>query len=67
MDRFIKIGAELVQVSEEIYKEYHKMARRERYMDNDIKVGRIEVDLETEVSVFIPSKEDSLLKGINRS
>ena len=58
MDRFIKMGKELIPVSEEIYNEYYLMARRERYMENDVKVGRI--DVENETVTFIPSKEDSI-------
>lgn len=60
MQRFIKIGKELVPVSEEVYREYYKSARRERYMEKDIKVGRIDVDMENETVTFIPSKEDSI-------
>jgi len=60
MNKVIKIGSELVKVSEEIYKEYYKMARRERYMENDIKIGRIDVNEESGVTTFIPSKEDSI-------
>jgi len=60
MNRFIRVGKDLVPVSEEIYKEYYKMARRERYMTNDIKVGRIDVDAENCKVAFIPSKEDSV-------
>ena len=60
MSRFIKVGKELVPVSEEIYQEYYKMRRRERYMEEDIKVGRIDIDPETGAPIFIPSKEDSI-------
>lgn len=60
MDRFIRIGKDQVPVSEEIYKEYYKMHRRERYMEQDIKVGRIAVDTDAETVDFIPSKEDSI-------
>ncbi|AGL00259.1 sigma factor-like helix-turn-helix DNA-binding protein [Desulfoscipio gibsoniae] len=60
MTRFVKIGHELVPVSEEVYKEYYRMARRERYMERDIKVGRIEIDPANETAAFIPSKEDSM-------
>lgn len=60
MNRVIKIGKELVQVNEEIYKQYYKMARREKYMENDIKVGHINVDTENEKITFIDSKEDSI-------
>ena len=59
-DRVIKIGKSVVAVSEEVYKAYYQMARRERYMENDIKIGRIEVNAEGESITFIPSKEDSV-------
>lgn len=59
-EKVIKVGNEVVQVSEEIYKAYYKMDRRERYMENDIKVGRIAVNAERETVTFIPSKEDSI-------
>jgi RNA polymerase sigma factor (sigma-70 family) len=58
MDWYIRIGKELVPVTEEVHKEYYKMARRERYMENDIKVGRIEI--KNEKPTFISSKEDSM-------
>lgn len=57
---FIKVGKEQVCVNEEVYKEYYKMKRRERYLEEDIKVGRIAVDPEEEKVDFIPSKEDSI-------
>lgn len=60
MSRFIRIGNELVPVSEEIYQTYYKMGRRARYLEQDQKVGRIEVDMEKEKVTFIDSKEDSL-------
>ncbi|MED4447553.1 sigma-70 family RNA polymerase sigma factor [Cytobacillus firmus] len=60
MSKFICVGKEKVAVSEEIYKEYYRMGRRERYMEKDIKVGRIDVDFETETVDFVPSKEDSI-------
>lgn len=60
MGRVIRIGGELVAVSEEIYREYYRMERRQRYLEKDIKVGRIEIDTENGVPIFIPSKEDSI-------
>ena len=47
------------EVTEELYKEYYKMDRRRRYLEEDIKVGSIEVDMEKEEVRFIPNKEDS--------
>ena len=44
MKKFIKIGKEKVEVSEELYKEYYKMDRRRRYLEQDVKVGRIDID-----------------------
>ena len=29
----IKVGTELVQVTREVYEEYHRMERRERYLE----------------------------------
>ena len=66
MKRVIKIGKELVEVSEELYKEYYKMGRRERYMQNDIKVGRIGVDMEKQKVTFVDSKEDSVERLIDK-
>lgn len=66
MKRVIKIGKELVEVSEELYKEYYKMGRRERYMQNDIKVGRIDVDMEKQKVTFVDSKEDSVERLIDK-
>ncbi|TYO92294.1 sigma-70 family RNA polymerase sigma factor [Desulfallas thermosapovorans] len=60
MNRVIKVGRELVPVSEEVYREYYRLARRQRYMERDIKVGRIQVDPAGETAVFVPSKEDSI-------
>ncbi len=49
------------KVSEKIYKEYFRMKRRERYFEQDIKVGSSIVDPETgEVKGYKPSKEDSI-------
>lgn len=66
MKRVIKIGKELVEVSEELYKEYYKMGRRERYIQNDIKVGRIDVDMEKQKVTFVDSKEDSVERLIDK-
>lgn len=59
-EKVIKVGNEVVPVSEEIYEAYYKTDRRERYMENDIKAGRIAVNAERETVTFIPSKEDSI-------
>jgi RNA polymerase sigma factor (sigma-70 family) len=47
------------KVTEKVYKEYYKMDRRRRYLEEDIKVGKIDIDPETGRPIYIPSKEDS--------
>jgi RNA polymerase sigma factor (sigma-70 family) len=60
MSKELKVGRLAVPVSDELRKEYYKMKRRERYMEKDVKVGRIDVDMENEKVTFVPNKEDSL-------
>ena len=60
MSKEIKVGKHSVPVTDEIYQEYYKMKRRDRYMEEDVKVGRIDVDMEKEKVTFVPNKEDSL-------
>jgi RNA polymerase sigma factor (sigma-70 family) len=60
MSKELKVGRLAVPVSDELCKEYYKMKRRERYMEKDVKVGRIDVDIENEKVTFVPNKEDSL-------
>ncbi|WP_446898867.1 sigma factor-like helix-turn-helix DNA-binding protein [Clostridium sp. LBM24168] len=60
MNKFIKIGEELVPVSEEIYKEYYKMDRHARYLEKDVKVGSSKIDPTTGAVKYQPSKEDSI-------
>jgi len=60
MSKEIKIGRVAVPVSDELHKEYYQMKRRQRYLEEDVKVGRIDVDMENEKVTFVPNKEDSL-------
>lgn len=60
MCKEIKVGKMSVPVSEEIYKDYYKMKRREKYLEEDVKFGCINVDMENEKVTFVPNKEDSL-------
>lgn len=61
MSNEIRIGKELVPVTEELYKEYYKMKRREKYLEEDVKVGSSIVDPETGAVIgYKPSKEDSI-------
>ena len=40
--RYIRIGKKVEQVSEELYREYHRMARRERYLEEqDMVHGKV--------------------------
>ncbi|MEW8994431.1 sigma factor-like helix-turn-helix DNA-binding protein [Clostridium sp.] len=58
--RVIFIGKEAIPVTEEVYQTYYKGRRRERYMQSDVKVGRIDVDMENQKVTFVDSKEDSI-------
>jgi len=60
MSKELKVGRVAVPVSEELHKEYYMMKRRQRYLEEDVKVGRIDVDMENEKVTFVPNKEDSL-------
>jgi DNA-directed RNA polymerase specialized sigma subunit len=61
MRKEIIIGKLEVPVSDEIHKEYYKMKRRERYLEQDVKVGSSILDPETGAVIgYKPSKEDSL-------
>lgn len=61
MSKEIRVGKMSVPVSDEIYKEYYRMKRRERYWEQDIKVGRSIMDPDTGVFLgYKPSKEDSI-------
>ena len=48
------------EVSDELRDLHNKMKRRQRYLEEDVKFGRIDVDMENEKVTFVPSKEDSL-------
>lgn len=65
MSKFIRIGKELVEVNDKVYKAYYQCTRRERYFNSDIKVGRIDVDMQNEKVTFVPSKEDSIQRLID--
>ena len=54
------------KVSEELHKEYYKMKRRERYMEEDIQVGSSIVDPETGEVTYKPSKEDSIQRLLDK-
>jgi len=67
MSKEIKIGRLAVPVSDELHKEYYKMKRRERYLEQDIKVGSSIVDPETGAVIgYKPSKEDSIQRLMDK-
>ena len=66
MSKEIKVGKQSVPVTDEIYQEYFKMKRRERYMEEDIKVGSSKVDPETGEVAYSPSKEDSIQRLMDK-
>ena len=67
MKKEIKIGKVSVPVTDEVYKEYYKMKRRERYLEEDIKVGSSIVDPETGAVIgYKPSKEDSIQRLMDK-
>jgi RNA polymerase sigma factor (sigma-70 family) len=67
MSKEIRVGKIKVPVTDEVYKEYYKMKRRERYMEEDIKVGSSIVDPETGAVIgYKPSKEDSIQRLMDK-
>lgn len=60
MSKYINIQGQKVKVTKELYKDYYKMDRRHRYLEEDIKVGSTKIDPETGRVIYIPSKEDSI-------
>lgn len=67
MSKEIRVGKIKVPVTDEMYKEYYKMKCRERYMEEDIKVGSSIVDPETGAVIgYKPSKEDSIQRLMDK-
>lgn len=57
---FLYIEGKKVEVTEEVYREYYRGERRERYFMEDLKHGRTVTDLETKENRYVPGREDSL-------
>ncbi len=57
---FLYIEGKRIEVTEEVYREYYRGERRERYFMEDLKHGRTVTDPETEESRYVPGREDSL-------
>lgn len=58
-DFYLYIDGKPVKVSEEVYQEYYRGERKERYFMKDLKTEKMVVDDDTQTVTFIPSREDS--------
>lgn len=56
---YLHLDGRAVKVSEEVYREYYRGERKERYFMEDLKTEKMVVDDETKTVTFIPSREDS--------
>lgn len=56
---YLYIEGKPVRVSREVYQEYYRGERKERYFMQDLKRGRTVVDPEKQTVAFIPGREDS--------
>lgn len=55
----IWLDGQEIPVSKDVYREYMRYERKERYFMEDLKTERIEIDQEAQTVRFIPSREDS--------
>lgn len=51
---------QLIEVSDEVYKAYTQGERKERYISEDLKTERIQIDTAKQTIHIRPSREDSL-------
>ena len=58
-DFYLYIEGKRVKVSEEVYREYYKGERKERYFMRDLKTERVTIDSRTGEITIIPGREDS--------
>lgn len=56
---YLYIEGEPVKVSREVYQEYYRGERKERYFMQDLKRGRTVIDSEKQTVEFVPGREDS--------
>lgn len=56
----LKLDGIEIEVSEEVYKEFYRYQRKERYFSEDLKSGRIHKDRESGKEVYLPPREVSL-------
>lgn len=55
----LHIGGRTIKVSKDVYQEYYRGERKERYFMKDLKAEHISIDPETYEWQTIPSREDS--------
>ncbi len=58
-DFYLYIEGKRVKVSEEVYREYYKGERKERYFMRDLKTERVTIDPRTGEITIIPGRKDS--------
>lgn len=58
-DFYLYIEGKRVKVSEEVYREYYKGERKERYFMRDLKTERVMIDPQSGEVTIIPGREDS--------
>lgn len=56
---YLYVDGQPVKVSKEVYREFMRYERKERYFMEDLKTERMEIDPETQTVTVIPSREDS--------
>lgn len=58
-DFYLYIDGKPVRVSEEVYREYHRGAEKERYFMSRLKKGRVVIDPDTKEEHYVPGRERS--------
>lgn len=58
-DFYLYSDGKPVKVSKEVYQEYYRGERKERYFSQDLKKERMVVDQQTQTITVMPSREDS--------
>ena len=56
---YLYIEGKRVKVSEEVYREYYRGERKERYFMKDLKARRVMIDPQSGEVTIIPGREDS--------
>lgn len=56
---YLNIEGTPVKVSREVYQEYYRGERKERYIMDDLKRGKTVINSEKQTVVFLPGREDS--------